>query len=58
MSKIRSMSLTTRIMIGMVLGVAVGFIFQAILAGEDDYLIPLGYSLCQLKPFLLMAFFM
>lgn len=58
MSKIRSMSLTTRIMIGMVLGVAVGFIFQAILAGEDDYLIPLGLFSLPIKAFLLMAFFM
>jgi Na+/H+-dicarboxylate symporter len=51
MSKIRSMSLTTRIMIGMVLGVAVGFIFQAILAGEDDYLIPLGLFSLPIKAF-------
>jgi len=51
MSKIRSMSLTTRIMIGMALGVAVGFIFQAILAGEDDYLIPLGLFSLPIKSF-------
>lgn len=58
MSKIRSMSLTTRIMIGMALGVAVGFIFQAILAGEDDYLIPLGLFSLPIKAFLLMVFSM
>jgi Na+/H+-dicarboxylate symporter len=49
MSKIRSLSLTTRIMIGMGLGVLVGFIFQAILAGEDDFLIPLGFFSLSIK---------
>ncbi|HCP96809.1 MAG TPA: dicarboxylate/amino acid:cation symporter, partial [Pseudoalteromonas sp.] len=57
MSKIRSMSLTTRIMIGMVLGVAVGFIFQAILAGEDDYLIPLGLFSLPIKAFFVDGLF-
>lgn len=57
MSKIRSMSLTTRIMIGMVLGIAVGFIFQAILAGEDDYLIPLGLFSLPIKAFFVDGFF-
>lgn len=57
MSKIRSMSLTTRIMIGMALGVAVGFIFQAILAGEDDYLIPLGLFSLPIKSFFVDGLF-
>lgn len=57
MSKIRSMSLTTRIMIGMVLGVAVGFLFQAILAGEDDYLIPLGLFSLPIKAFFVDGLF-
>lgn len=57
MSKIRSMSLTTRIMIGMVLGVAVGFLFQAILAGEDDYLIPLGLFSLPIKSFFVDGLF-
>lgn len=57
MSKIRSMSLTTRIMIGMALGVAVGFIFQAILAGEDDYLIPLGLFSLPIKAFFVDGIF-
>ena len=57
MSKIRSMSLTTRIMIGMALGVAVGFIFQAILAGEDDYLIPLGLFSLPIKGFFVDGLF-
>ncbi|BDF94469.1 MULTISPECIES: dicarboxylate/amino acid:cation symporter [Pseudoalteromonas] len=57
MSKIRSMSLTTRIMIGMFLGVAVGFIFQAILAGEDDYLIPLGLFSLPIKGFFVDGLF-
>ncbi|MBQ4832553.1 dicarboxylate/amino acid:cation symporter [Pseudoalteromonas sp. MMG010] len=42
MSKFRSLSLTSRIMIGMSLGILVGLIFQALLAGKDDFLIPLG----------------
>ncbi|GAA58667.1 proton/glutamate symporter [Pseudoalteromonas sp. BSi20652] len=57
MSKIRSMSLTTRIMIGMALGVTVGFIFQAILAGEDDYLIPLGLFSLPIKAFFVDGIF-
>ncbi|MGS0496696.1 dicarboxylate/amino acid:cation symporter [Pseudoalteromonas mariniglutinosa] len=57
MSKIRSMSLTTRIMIGMFLGVAVGFIFQAILAGEDDYLIPPGLFSLPIKGFFVDGLF-
>ena len=57
MSKISSMSLTTRIMIGMALGVAVGFIFQAILAGEDDYLIPLGLFSLPIKSFFVDGLF-
>ncbi|MCF6142785.1 hypothetical protein PMAG_a0233 [Pseudoalteromonas mariniglutinosa NCIMB 1770] len=51
------MSLTTRIMIGMFLGVAVGFIFQAILAGEDDYLIPLGLFSLPIKGFFVDGLF-
>lgn len=51
------MSLTTRIMIGMFLGVAVGFIFQAILAGEDDYLIPLGLFSLPIKSFFVDGLF-
>jgi len=51
------MSLTTRIMIGMALGVAVGFIFQAILAGEDDYLIPLGLFSLPIKSFFVDGLF-
>lgn len=57
MSKIRSMSLTTRIMIGMLSGIAVGFIFQAILAGEDDYLIPLGLFSLSIKSFFVDGLF-
>ncbi|MGB2709476.1 MAG: dicarboxylate/amino acid:cation symporter [Pseudoalteromonas nigrifaciens] len=57
MSKIRSMSLTTRIMIGMALGIAVGFLFQAILAGEDDYLIPLGLFSLPIKAFFVDGIF-
>jgi len=51
------MSLTTRIMIGMILGVAVGFLFQAILAGEDDYLIPLGLFSLPIKAFFVDGLF-
>jgi Na+/H+-dicarboxylate symporter len=57
MSKIRSMSLTTRIMLGMALGIAVGFLFQAILAGEDDYLIPLGLFSLPIKAFFVDGLF-
>jgi len=41
-------------MVGMVLGVIVGFIFQAILAGEDDFLIPLGLFSLPIKAFLMV----
>jgi len=51
------MSLTTRIMIGMLSGIAVGFIFQAILAGEDDYLIPLGLFSLPIKSFFVDGLF-
>lgn len=51
------MSLTTRIMIGMLSGIAVGFIFQAILAGEDDYLIPLGLFSLSIKSFFVDGLF-
>lgn len=57
MSKVRSLSLTSRIMIGMVLGVVVGFIFQAILAGEDDFLIPLGLFSLPIKAFFVDGIF-
>jgi len=57
MSKIGTLSLTTRIMIGMVLGVTVGFIFQAILAGQDDYLIPLGLFSLPIKAFFVDGIF-
>ncbi|AXV65060.1 MULTISPECIES: dicarboxylate/amino acid:cation symporter [Pseudoalteromonas] len=57
MSKVRSLSLTSRIMIGMVLGVIVGFIFQAILAGEDDFLIPLGLFSLPIKAFFVDGIF-
>jgi len=57
MSKISSMGLTTRIMIGMVLGILVGSIFQAILAGEDDYLIPLGLFSLPIKAFFVDGIF-
>ncbi|KZY44289.1 MULTISPECIES: dicarboxylate/amino acid:cation symporter [Pseudoalteromonas] len=57
MSKVRSLSLTSRIMVGMVLGVIVGFIFQAILAGEDDFLIPLGLFSLPIKAFFVDGIF-
>ncbi|WP_024609424.1 dicarboxylate/amino acid:cation symporter [Pseudoalteromonas sp. TB64] len=57
MSKISSMGLTTRIMIGMVLGILVGSIFQDILAGEDDYLIPLGLFSLPIKAFFVDGIF-
>ncbi|MBD58224.1 dicarboxylate/amino acid:cation symporter [Pseudoalteromonas sp. SSMSWG5] len=57
MSKVRSLSLTSRIMVGMVLGVLVGFIFQAILAGEDDFLIPLGLFSLPIKAFFVDGIF-
>lgn len=57
MSKVRSLSLTSRIMIGMVLGVIVGFIFQAILAGEDDFLIPLRLFSLPIKAFFVDGIF-
>ncbi|WP_404340313.1 dicarboxylate/amino acid:cation symporter [Pseudoalteromonas mariniglutinosa] len=57
MLKIRSLSLTTRIMIGMILGIAVGFIFQAVLAGEDDFLIPLGLFSLPIKAFFVDGLF-
>tara|TARA_B100002049_G_scaffold228864_1_gene203791 strand:+ start:1981 stop:3273 length:1293 start_codon:yes stop_codon:yes gene_type:complete len=44
-------------MIGMVLGVVVGFIFQAILAGEDDFLIPLGLFSLPIKAFFVDGIF-
>ncbi|MBE0351115.1 hypothetical protein PLIP_a0514 [Pseudoalteromonas lipolytica LMEB 39] len=44
-------------MIGMVLGVIVGFIFQAILAGEDDFLIPLGLFSLPIKAFFVDGIF-
>ena len=57
MSKVRSLSLTSSIMVGMVLGVLVGFIFQAILAGEDDFLIPLGLFSLPIKAFFVDGIF-
>ncbi len=57
MSKVRSLSLTSRIIIGMVLGVIVGFIFQAIIAGEDDFLIPLGLFSLPIKAFFVDGIF-
>jgi|TARA_Y100000588_G_scaffold27758_1_gene27116 Na+/H+-dicarboxylate symporter len=44
-------------MVGMVLGVLVGFIFQAILAGEDDFLIPLGLFSLPIKAFFVDGIF-
>lgn len=41
----------------MVLGVLVGFIFQAILAGEDDFLIPLGLFSLPIKAFFVDGIF-
>lgn len=57
MSKIRSMSLTTRIMIGMILGVAVGFLFQAIVIGEEKFIIPPGLLSVPIKSFLVDGLF-
>lgn len=57
MSKIKTLSLTTRIMIGMALGILVGFIFQTILAGQDDYLIPLGLFSLPIKAFFVDGIF-
>ncbi|MDK1286548.1 dicarboxylate/amino acid:cation symporter [Pseudoalteromonas umbrosa] len=37
-------SLTTRIMIAMIAGIGVGVILQQILAGEPEFLIPLGFA--------------
>lgn len=37
-------SLTTRIMIAMIAGIGVGIILQQILAGEPEFLIPLGFA--------------
>ncbi|GAP75026.1 MULTISPECIES: dicarboxylate/amino acid:cation symporter [Pseudoalteromonas] len=57
MSEKGSMSLTTRIMIGMALGVVVGFLFKLILAGEDELLLDLGLFAFPVKGFFVDGLF-
>lgn len=42
MSQNKKMSLTTRIMLGMVLGVILGLLIQSILGDQPEVAIPLG----------------
>lgn len=57
MTNNNSMSLTTRIMIGMVAGIAVGFLFKFILAGETDRAINLGLFSLPIKGFFVDGLF-
>ncbi|MBQ4838653.1 MULTISPECIES: dicarboxylate/amino acid:cation symporter [Pseudoalteromonas] len=50
-------SLTTRIMIAMIAGIGVGIIFQQILAGEPEFLIPLGFVDFPLRGFFVDGLF-
>lgn len=51
MSEIKSMSLTTRIMLGMLFGIAVGLILQFILGDQKDIVIPMGLFDFPIKSF-------
>ncbi|MEJ6476105.1 dicarboxylate/amino acid:cation symporter [Pseudoalteromonas piscicida] len=57
MSENQKMGLTARIMIGMVLGVALGFVFQAILGDNKEILIPLGLFDLPVKGFFVDGLF-
>lgn len=57
MTQNKKFSLTTRIMIGMILGVLVGFIFKSILNGQEDVLINLGLFNFPVKGFFVDGLF-
>ncbi len=57
MAKFSSMSLTTRIMLGMLAGIFVGFGFQLLLGGEKDIYLPLGIVEFPLKGFFVDGIF-
>ncbi|RRS07097.1 dicarboxylate/amino acid:cation symporter, partial [Pseudoalteromonas sp. J010] len=57
MSENQKMGLTARIMIGMVLGVALGFILQTILGDSKEVLIPLGLFDLPVKGFFVDGLF-
>ncbi len=57
MSSKGSLSLTSRIMIGMVLGILVGFLFKAILGGEQELLLNLGLFAMPVKGFFVDGLF-
>ncbi|TMO57032.1 dicarboxylate/amino acid:cation symporter [Pseudoalteromonas phenolica] len=57
MTQNNKMSLTTRIMLGMVSGVFLGLLFQFILGDEDDVLIPLGLFDLAVKGFFVDGLF-
>ena len=57
MTQNNKMSLTTRIMLGMVAGVFLGLLFQFILGEKEDVLIPLGLLDLALKGFFVDGLF-
>lgn len=57
MQKNNKMSLTTRIMLGMLAGIILGLLLQALFAGEPEYLIPLGLFDFPVKSFLVDGLF-
>ena len=57
MSSQGSLSLTSRIMIGMGLGIVVGFLFKAILGGEKEVLLNLGLFALPIKGFFVDGIF-
>ncbi|MFC3034678.1 dicarboxylate/amino acid:cation symporter [Pseudoalteromonas fenneropenaei] len=57
MSKMRTMSLTTRIMVGMLLGIATGLILQFIFGDQHDITIPLGLFEFPVKAFFVDGLF-
>ncbi|CAH9051537.1 Proton/glutamate-aspartate symporter [Pseudoalteromonas holothuriae] len=57
MQKNNKMSLTTRIMLGMVSGIVLGLFLQALFSGQAEYLIPLGLFDFPVKSFLVDGLF-
>ncbi len=57
MQKNNKMSLTTRIMLGMLAGIILGLSLQALFSGQTEYLIPLGLFDFPVKSFLVDGLF-
>jgi Na+/H+-dicarboxylate symporter len=57
MQKNNKMSLTSRIMLGMVSGIILGLLLQALFSGQKEYLIPLGLFDFPVKSFIVDGLF-